>query len=95
MRMRVLRCNAPVLQQSAICPIQSENFISAPVVKLADTLDLGSNAARRAGSSPVRCIIGESAKVRAFADSSLFLCHMKCHAVTTKYRRMIPFYIEI
>lgn len=32
-------------------------FHNAPVVELADTLDLGSNAERCAGSSPVRCII--------------------------------------
>lgn len=36
---------------------ESGSEYAAPVVKLADTLDLGSNAARRAGSSPVRCIM--------------------------------------
>ena len=37
------------------------NILFAPVVELADTLDLGSSAERCAGSSPVRCIKKETA----------------------------------
>lgn len=45
----------------------------APVVKLADTLDLGSNAARRAGSNPVRCILYNTTNLILRRESGSFL----------------------
>ena len=39
------------LADAQVC--QQKNLINADVVELADTLDLGSSAARHAGSSPV------------------------------------------
>ena len=51
----------------------ADNFIAADVMELADMQDLGSCAARRAGSSPVIRIKTPELSFRGFLRACLFL----------------------
>ena len=57
-----LRYVIGIIKQSILCK-KSTKFNIAPVVKLADTIDLGSISERSAGSIPVRCTITNAAFV--------------------------------